>query len=381
MSTDSAHRSAGEDSDPVAELEAAEEAVERAQERIDEFGEPELERLADAHDEFAALLDRYEEPATGDGDFQTFIEFQGKVADFVERLPDDLLLREAFEEADEHLQQRRLTESDFEQVRRDLEPVADLAARLDDRQDAIRDYRKAYADVRRRLNAVQDEIANLERLQRLGQADLEAPVEELREPIETYDESVTEAFQEYRTETPAREVLEFLVDVDAFPLVPFETPPDDLADYLRNSDAGEETIPHLLEMADYSRSKLDHYVDEPDRLKRTVATQQTFFRRLDAEPLTVGWPPPARGHLAWRCRELTSVVDRFAPEVVADLRDVTALIRREDYERLQESSVAQDALSDEERERLERGGVEDDLADLRAEREQLETALDEYPDR
>ncbi|MFB6310306.1 MAG: hypothetical protein ABEH64_03890, partial [Salinirussus sp.] len=113
----------------VAELRDAATALDQTEERVAEFGEAALERLADAHEEFTQLLARYEEPATGDGDFQTFIEFQGEIEQFVERLPDDLLLRETFEECDDRLQQRRLSTGDFEQVRENLEPVADLVAR------------------------------------------------------------------------------------------------------------------------------------------------------------------------------------------------------------------------------------------------------------
>jgi hypothetical protein len=120
----------------VDRLAAAESELEAARERVAEFGEAELERLADAYDEFTHLLTRYEDPATGDGNFETFIEFQGKIATFVEGLSDDLLLRETFEECDEHLQQRRLSESDFEHVREQREADADRVRRLDEPERA-----------------------------------------------------------------------------------------------------------------------------------------------------------------------------------------------------------------------------------------------------
>jgi len=381
MSTNNATARAGGDDDPVADLSAAAEALERAEERVADFGEAELERLADAHQEFTALLDRYEEPATGDGDFQTFIEFQSQVADFVERLHEDVLLRETFEAADEHLQQRRLTESDFEQVRSDLEPVADLAARLDERDDALDRYRAARNAVRHRRADVRERIGDLERLQELGEADLDAPVERLRDPIETYDERVAEAFETFTRESSAREVFDFLSAVDRFPLVPFESPPAELAAYVRDAEAGTEPVSRLLDYAEYSRSKLDHYVADPGALKTAVRPSTTYLRRLDADPLTVGWPPPSAARLRWRARELTAAVNRFAPGVVADLRPVERLPDECDYERLRTAAVARADLTDAERERLVSGAVAAELEDLRAERERLTEALETHPDR
>jgi hypothetical protein len=367
--------------DPVATLRTAEADLDEAIARVEEFGEAELRRLADAYEEFSALLVRYEEPATGDGDFKTFIEFQGNVETFVNRLPEDLLLRETFEECDEHLQQRRLSEADFEHVRSQLQPVADLTARLDEREQAREDYRRARRAVQRRVRELDEHIDDLRRLEQLDDADLDAPTERLRDPIEAYNEAVTGAFDEFRREAPAREVFDFLDATTAYPLVEFSAPPDELREYVETYEPGSEPIPTLLEYAEYSHSKLDHYVGDPDALKRSVGTRQTYLQRLDADPLTVEWPPPPATELRWRCRELTAAVNRFAPEVVEALREVAALSRETDYERLRESAVAEDELSASERERLRTGAVTEDLEAAVAEREHLESALEEFPER
>jgi hypothetical protein len=380
MSTDSATASAGEP-ETVAELQAAADALDRAEERVAEFGEAELEEVADAHEEFTDILARYEEPATGDGDFQKFIEFQSQIADFVERLPDDLLLRETFEECDELLQQRRLRERDFEEVRSNLDPVADLAGRLDERREAQEAYRSARNRVRHRLGTVRERIDDLERVKRLGDADLDAPTERLREPIEAYNAAVTEAFETFRQEAPAREVLALVETAQRFPVIDVRAPPADLREYLRDSEVGEESIPQLLEYAEYSRSKLDHYVADPGALKTAVRPHTTYLRRLDAEPLTVGWPPPSAERLQYHCREAERVVNRFAPDVVESLRAVKRLPKTTDYARLREGAVARAELGAEQRERLKSGAVAEDLADLRGEREALEDALEEFPER
>ncbi|WP_340098749.1 DUF7118 family protein [Salinibaculum salinum] len=367
--------------DPVDQLRRAADELETAQQRVAEFGEADLRQLADAYEEFTGILGRYEEPATGDGDFQKFIEFQGRVETFVEELPEDILLREAFEESDDHLQQRRLSESDFEHVREQLSPVADLVARLTDREDARDEYERARKQVRDRLREVRECIDDLERLQRLGGADLTAPTERLREPVERYDERVTDAFTEFKQEASARAVLDFLDRTAVYPLVPFQPPPADLKSYVDSHPPGTKSIPELLEMADYSRSKLDHYVDDPAALTQSVGTQQTYLRRLDGEPLTVGWPPPAAEELRWRCQELTAVVNRFAPDVVESLRAVERLPRETAYNRLRDSAVAEAELTDEERDRLTSGAVADELATRREERERLADALDEFSER
>jgi hypothetical protein len=367
--------------DRVAALERADEDLRRARERVAEFGRAELDRLGTAYDEFTDLLASHEEPATGDGDFQEFIEFQGTVETFVERLPDDLLLRETFVECDDYLQQRRLTGDDFAHVRAQLDPVDDLVARLDDEREAGRDYRQAYSALQRRRRELAEHVEDLERLQSLGDADLDAPTERLRDPIESYNEAVSAAFDEFRREAPAREVLDLLAKTREFPLVSFRQPRAALREFVADREVGTEPIPRLLEYADYSRSKLAHYVDDPAALERDVASQQTYLERLDAAPLAVEWPPPPAETLRFHTREYRAVVSRFAPDVVPAIRTVRRLPLETDYERLRGSAVAAAELSADERERLRTGSVAADLEAARGELARVRDALAEYPDR
>jgi len=376
----------------VADLETAREDLDRARDRVEAVGEAELETLAERYDELTALFDRYEERVTGDGDFQTFIEFQGKVAAFTEELPEDLRRREVFEDVDDLLQQRRLTESDWQRVRETLDPVRTDVERLDEREAARERYRDARSAAQRRRRDLTDRIDDLEDLRRLGEADLDAPTERLRDPIERYNDRVTAAFEQFTHDAGARTVLEFLDATEYYPLVPFRTAPDDLREYVATHEPGTEPIPDLLEYAEYSRSKLDHYVADADALKRNVATHRTFFQRLDAEPLTVSWPPPEADVLRYRARELESVVARFVDEsgeeTAADgdgtdplvaLRAVRALPRETDYAHLRESAQARAQLGAEERERLASGAVDADLERCREARERLAEALATYP--
>jgi len=399
----SQHTAGATDDDPLAradslvrDLEAAADELDRARERVDEVGEDDLQAVADSYGELTALFDRYEEEVTGDGDFQTFIEFQGKIAELTESLPEDLRHRDVFEEVDDLLQQRRLTESDWERVRAALEPVRADVERLDDRADAREDYRDARFAVERAIGDLAERIDDLTRLERLGDADLDAPTERLRDPIEAYNDAVTDAFDAFRREASAREFLGFLEATEAFPLVPFRSPPADLREFVETHEAGTEPVGQLLEYADYSRSKLDHYVADPDALKRAVGTRQVYLQRLDAEPLTVDWPPPEAATLRFRARELTSVVARFAGgndgtvdgasdgdadgrSVLVALREVRALPHETDYERLRDSAQARAQLGPDERERLASGAVSDELDACRTAKARLEDALETYP--
>ncbi|WP_458186366.1 DUF7118 family protein [Haladaptatus sp. NG-WS-4] len=370
-------------SDPLTDLRNADEACREAEAIISEYGEPQVEAVADAHSRATGLLDRYESKATGTGDFQAFVEFQGTFADLVENLPDDLPEREAFERAEDAIDKRRLSEDDFETARAALEPAGEVAALLDERRATFERYRDARHTVSRRITELDEEIAHLERLKKLGSADLDAPTEELREPIQAADEAVADAFRTFKREASAREVVEFLTATEQYPLVDFESPPDDLRDYLCENEVGAKSIPDLLEFARYSRSKLDHYVDDPAALKRAVATNETYLDRLDATPLAIGWPPAPADELRWWCEEAIRVADRFAPPAaVANLREVQRLTYDETrFDRLRTAAQARAELTDDERDRLARGAVTDELQRARDRKESLTDALADVPER
>jgi hypothetical protein len=366
----------------VTAIREAHDRHRRIESRIADHGEETVRQVADAYDRATRLLDQYEDTATGTGreNFKSYVEFQEAFLELTEGLADDLPHRDAFETANDGFDKRRLSESDFERARELLSPVADVAGLLDRRAEAKTALRDARSDARRRQSKLSDRIEDLEQLTALGEADLDAPVEALREPITAYDDAVREAFREYRRASSARDVLRFVRDTGQFPLVEYRQPPSDLWEYVQSYPAGEESIPQLLEYAGYSQSKLDHYVDDPTALRTRVGTHRTYLERLDGEPLTIGWPPPQAEYLRYRLVELVAVVGRFAPEsVVADLRDLRSLADDPEwYARLRESALARTELGDAERERLAAGEVADELEACRRAHEALADALAEY---
>jgi hypothetical protein len=365
----------------IAELAETHEAYEAARERVSEIGESDLQELAEAHDRATTLLDRYEGRATGSGDFEAFVRFQSSFSDHAESLPENLPRRGAFERAAERFDKRRLSATDFERARETLSEATELTARLDERREARERYRSARRAVAERIEVLDERIEDAEQVQRYGQADLDAPVEELRAPIAAYDEAVGDAFEAFRREESARVVLGFITSTAAFPLVPFDQPPGDLIEYVEDSEAGASSIPELLTYSEYSASKLGHYVAEPRELQRHVATHRTYLAGLSADPLQVGWPPPPADRLWWRVRELVSVLSRFASaDVIGKLRALRALAGAETrYERLRGAARARAELDAATRERLASGEVSRELEALRAERERLDEALSTHP--
>ncbi|MFB6221564.1 MAG: hypothetical protein ABEH90_09005, partial [Halolamina sp.] len=128
--------------------------------------------------------------------------------------------------------------------------------------------------------------------------------------------------------------------------------------------------------ADFSQSKLDHYVEDTTAFRTTVPVHRTYLDRLGPEPLTVGHPPPPADELRYRSAELVSVVGRFAgTEPVVLARELASLARRDEYDRLREAAVAENELSAAQREALRSGEYEAEYERLSTERDRLEQLL------
>jgi DNA repair exonuclease SbcCD ATPase subunit len=376
MST-SEHATGTDVSDLVEDLREAGERRADLAARVEERGEERLERLADAYRGAERLLDRYEDRATDYDDFAGFVEFQDAFVEFVEGLDDDLPEREAFEAADETFQKSRLTEDDFAAAREALAPAREAATLLDRYREARERFGEVRHEARQHAADLDERCEELERLLALGATDLDVPVDELRETVEAYNESVREAFTQFRRERPARELLSLVDEAADRPFVAFRAPPTRLLEYVRESEVGEEPVTTLLEYADYSNQKLGHYVDAPHDLQRHVATNRSYLDRLDGEPLTFAWPPRPASEVEFRAKEYQRVLTGFAPdETVARLRELRDLARDAGrYGDLREAAHVLDRLEEGERERLEDGSLSRELAETRRARDRLHEAL------
>src|SRR6056297_2175399 len=175
-----------DDPTPLEALEAARNRLDTIDARIADYDEDTVEEVATAYRTATDLLEDYVDRATGTGkeNFQAYIELEGKFDGLVSGLSEDLPEYESFEDALEAIDKRRLSESDFERAHDALEPAARYADMLDEREAARANLTEARKTASKRLRTLDDEIDERERLLELADADLDAPVERLREPIE-----------------------------------------------------------------------------------------------------------------------------------------------------------------------------------------------------
>ncbi|QAU13900.1 hypothetical protein EKH57_14890 [Halorubrum sp. BOL3-1] len=330
--------------------------------RIDGHGRDRVETAADAYRRAHRVLDRYEGDAVGSGDFESYVRFRGEFGDAVD-VDDDVPAGDAFEAADEAVDKRRLSDDDFAAAREALASVGEFVDLLEAYDDAVDDYRAARKSAREARKRLESRLDELREVADMADADLGADRSRLRDPIEAYDESVREAFREFFKSASAREVFAFLDRADGTPFVDVDVPPTDLAEYVETHAAGEEPPATLLEYADYTNSKLGHYVDDPGALRTAVAVHRTYLERLDGGPLTLDWPPKPGDELAYEIDELVPLVGRIAADdTVATLRSVRELARSDEYERLRRAAEVRDALDGPDLALIERGEAADRVA-------------------
>jgi hypothetical protein len=367
----------------LTELDRAETALREVEADIETRGEEGVERVAATHDRLTDLLAEYRETATGTGreEFQSYVEFEAELESFEAELAEDLPRLEAFEEACDRLDRRRLDERDFDRARDALEPATELADLLTEREAARERHREARTRIERRIQTIEERINDLEEILAFADVDFETSLSPVREPVEAYNDGVREAFRAFRSDAPAREVLDLFATATSYPLVSVPPVPERLDTHLREYEVGTESIPTLIEYADYSVSKLQHYVEDPATFRSAVAANRTYLERLDASPLCIDWPPPQAGVLRREVGELVSIVGRFAPDdVVVTLREVRDVAEDDRYPRLREVAVAHEQLTKSERRRLRSGDIEATLESLQKRRERLTEALEASPD-
>ncbi|MFB6233942.1 MAG: hypothetical protein ABEH81_05215 [Halopenitus sp.] len=349
--------------DAAATLRERYDEVERIEARIDRLGQERVEAAADTYRRAHRVLDQYEDDATGTGDFGSYVEFEGEFSEAVD-VDDDALAADAFAAADEAVDKRRLSTDDFDAARNALDPAGEYVRLLERRDDAVDDYRIARRDLKQARDALADRVDELSEVVDYADVDLTVPLEALREQFEEYNDAVREAFDEFLKTASAREAFDFLEATERYPLVDFDAPPRDLSEYVDEYEAGEEPLPQLLEYADYSQSKLDHYVEDPGALRTAVAVHRTWIERLDGEPLTLEWPPEPADELQYRVRELTSLVSRVADEdVVADLRAIGDRSREDDYETLRRAATVTEEFDEREQALIEANAARDRLVE------------------
>ncbi|WP_330631251.1 DUF7118 family protein [Halocatena halophila] len=363
-------------SDSIDQLRTIGTEYESISAKLDAAGQESVMTVRTEYNALLDLFDRYEERATDWDDFEGYVEFQNRLVEFIDGLPAGLPERDAFIAADEKLDQRNLSERDFERARAALTPARELAELADRHDELEREYRQAYHELERELSTLENRIDDLRRLQSYADLDLERSIDPLQSPIQEYNEAIRDSFRTFRETAPATELLDWVTATTAYPLVSVTQPPDRLTTYLETHPVGTEPIPTLLEYAEYSSSKLAHYVDDPQALLEAIGSSRTYLERLNSTPLTIDWPPPQADYVRYRIDELISVIDAFADaKTVAQLRSIAQLTRTATYAELRAIAVANDRLDPEARRRLRDGSTDRELATATDRRDQLEDVL------
>lgn len=374
VESDAAVHEAGE---AAATLRERYDELRHIESRIATLERERIEDAADAYRRAHRILDQYEEDAIGTGDFGSYVQFRGEFGNAV-AVNDDALAADAFDAADDAVDKKRLSESDFAAARDALDPAGEYVDLLGDYDDAVDIYRAARKETKAARKALNSRLDGLRTVAEMADTDLDVDVDRLREPIESYNEAVREAFTSFYSSASAREVFAFLDRADGTPFINVDVPPTDLTDYVTDYEAGEEPLPMLLEYADYSNSKLDHYVEDPGALRTAVAVHRTYIERLDGEPLTIDWPPADGDELGYEIDELIPLVSRVADdETVATLRSIRGLAREGDYEQLRRAAEVYDTLDKPEVALIERGIVDERVEEAERTQSIIEDVLAE----
>ncbi len=362
----------------AAELREEYEELREIETRLLRLGEARVEETVDAYRRAGRVLDRYDDTAIGSGDFASYVEFRSKF-EAATTVDEDTLATDAFERANEAVDKRRLNEGDFANARDALGNVEEYLALLENRDTARETYRITRKNTKDALGELTNHINSLERTAEMSDIDLSAPAGELENLVIEYNEAVTEAFETFKRDASARELFDFLDTCQRYPLVTVDQPPRELSEYVFSRPAGKEPLPELLEYADYSPDKLQHYIDDPGALRTTVAVHQTYLDRIVVDPLTLEWPSPPAAECRYLIRELISLVSRLTddPDPVVALRELRSLTREQRYGTLRQTAVAQTTLSDTEQVLIAAGVVGEVRARARETRQLVEDILAE----
>lgn len=358
-------------------LDRIDRELDAALARLGDLSEDEAADLADTYRHAASLLEDYRDRATGTGDFGGYMEFRTKFSSLVEELPSDFPHRSAFEEAREEIDQRRLSDGNFDRATAALSSVADIVETL----ETIRSLRDERSSVRGELHdtrrSLEQRRVRLTDLASIEPDALDVPVEELQTPIDAYNDAVAEAHRSYLKSTAARDVVATYRRLSHFALLAFEPPPNDLEEYLAAHEVGAESVPTILEYLSYSRSKLSHYVEDAGRFKGELAPHGPYLDELDAAPFQIDWPPPPRREFRWQLRELVQAADRLGDQsVIEPLRELQALCRDPDrFEQLRSAARLQSELDESARDLVTSGEVHDELESIEASLEAIDEVL------
>lgn len=341
--------------------------------RIEELGPGRLDRVEFLLSELKGLVREYEDK---DRTFKTHRSLRMTLDRLARRIQKSYENEEIGEEV-EHFDKALVHARDWhwKDTRRALEPLEEIAGLRDERnrvEKEIRRQKKARRKKRREL----EERAR--RLRSLRDTRLDPGAEEyihsIQERLDRVNERIVGVLDALVSNAPTREVIRLLGDVGIRPELGLPRAPDKsgLMGFLGSHPVGNEPIYRVLEYADYSDSRLSHYVDRPREFKDAMSANLAYLEKItDIRRLAPKLQVEPGGMLARRLSALTSLVSRAGSLVekdtsglVQELREMRREVLSGEYARHFSSYRRIQRLSQEERRLVEAGAVEDELAEV-----------------
>lgn len=312
--------------------------LEESRRAVDVAGRREVEAARSIYNRLSNYIDRYEEPAKGHGDFESYLEFQSVLAEIEEELSDDVYGKEAFENALGRFESRTLRAKHFERAKNDLKEVQDVVESLEREEHLVDELETETGRLRKRRREIENELQDLD--ERISHAKEATNVEyqELKELVEKYNQRVEEEFRSYISSASAVDVARLARKLSNMPLLPTPAIEDGAVDVLESPGVKDESVDRVLEYAGYSNSKLEHYVDRPEEFRKKVP--EAWFRTADAGPFKLSLDE-REGVVERKIPELVRVISIFSgEETVRVLRKIGDLARKGEYSELRSAHKA-----------------------------------------
>lgn len=339
-----------------------------------------IEAVREARDIYHDLqryIDRYREPATGHGDFESYIEFQSVLAEIEEQLDDDVYGERWFRKAIQRFESRTLREKHFRRAEKDLQEIRELVEAFERAMELEDELRSERGRLRKRRRELQNEIKRLESRIRDAREAPDADASRLESLLDKYNKSVEREYGSWLSSAPAIEVVRHAYRASRMPLVEADGVDGRSVEALQESGVGDESVERLLEFAGYSDSKLQHYVDDPRTFRDKLPT--AWFRVADAEPYKLSLDME-EGVVERLVPELVSVVSEFASErTIEVLRQIGDLARNGRYSEMRQALEARQRTGGEDVESLleEKQSLEREVEDVEEDTQRIEDALDD----
>ncbi|MDY6765077.1 MAG: hypothetical protein SV377_05240 [Halobacteria archaeon] len=351
--------------------------LKRARQRIEDIGLEKAKKTHDFYSELSETMDEYREDAVGTGDFETYVEFQGILDDMLERVKknqDEIHRPEDFERVIDDFEKRVIRESDFRHAESTLSDVRELSETIDRINEIEKELRYEKGKLERRKSELESRLKSIKRKIDTAKGVSDIDPSPLVSLIESYNSSVETDFEEFYNNAPAIKVARIGEKARDFPLADIKPLDKETVRILERTGMGRKTVSEVLEYADYSDSKLSHYIDKPEEFRRNVS--QTWFKLLSADDFKISVETP-QNLIKHKVPELVRVVGEFgSDETVRKLREIHSIAERGEYAPMRRAYLSEKETGDKNLEDLqeEKEDIESEIGEIKSKIDEIESA-------